>query len=260
MSTVPQDPIDLRAIRRSLAPPETGGWFMYLLPALLGLLARPRWPGAALALAGLAAFLMRVPLKQLKAGVRVRASRLLLGCGTALMAGGAALAFAAAGWRPFLPLLAALPAALYALGADLRKEGRDLPVELSALAFFCAFAAAIPMAGGAGWREGARLGLLAWLSLAPGFGAVRHQLAARRQAAAPGLPGRRWPMHGLMLGCLAGGLGLLAAGWAGPWWWALQVLLYGRAFAPLHRGPAWNLGVLEILADSASLILILRGL
>jgi hypothetical protein len=67
-------------------------------------------------------------------------------------------------------------------------------------------------------------------------------------------------MHSLMLGALVAGFGLLAAGWAGPLWWGFQVLLYGRAFAPLHRGPSWNLGVLEILADLGSLILILRGL
>jgi hypothetical protein len=40
----------------------------------------------------------------------------------------------------------------------------------------------------------------------------------------------------------------------------LQALLYGRAFAPLHRGPAWNLGVLEILADAASFTLIVLHL
>lgn len=233
---------------------------MILLPELLGLLARPSWAGAALALAGFTAFLLRVPLKQLGAGVRVRTSRLLVGAGTAVLGLTGGLVLWKCGWPPFLPLLACLPPALYALRADLRKEGRDLLVELSALAFFCSFAAAIPLAGGAGWGEGLRLGVLAYLSLAPGFGAVRYQLFARRNPGEAQQPGRRRSMHALMLGALAAGLGLLLAGWAGPWWWGLQVLLYGRAFAPLHRGPAWNLGVLEILADLASLILILRGL
>jgi hypothetical protein len=233
---------------------------MILLPELLGLLARPSWPGASLALTGFTAFLLRVPLKQVKAGVRVRVSRLLIAAGAGIMGLTGALTFLSRGWPPFAPLLLCLPAALYALRADLRKEGRDLLVELSALAFFCAFAAAVPMAGGAAWPEGLRLGLLAYLSLAPGFGAVRYQLFARRHPGEDQGPGRRWTMHALMLGALAVGLGLLLAGWAGPGWWALQVLLYGRAFMPLHRGPAWNLGVLEILADLASLILILRGL
>lgn len=259
MSAPTRDSITLRAIGRSLSPPEIGGWFMILLPVLLGILARPSWAGGALALAGFTAFLLRVPLKQLKAGVRVRVSRLLIGLGAGIMAFAGALAFLRSGWTPFLPLLVGLPPAVYALRADLRKEGRDLAVELAALAFFCAFASAIPMAGGATWKDGLRLGLLAFLSLAPGFGAVRFQLFTRRN---PGEDARapRWGMYALMLGALAAGFGLLWAGWVGPWWWGLQVLLFGRAFAPLHRGPAWNLGVLEILADLASLILVLRGL
>ena len=67
-------------------------------------------------------------------------------------------------------------------------------------------------------------------------------------------------MYVLMSGSLGAGLCFVLQGWAGPWWWVFQALLFGRALVPLHRGPAWNLGVLEILADLASLGLILSGL
>lgn len=245
----------LRNLWRSLNPPEIGGWFMIGFPLVAGLVSLPSAPGAALAVCGLTAFLMRVPLKQLRAGVRVPLSKGILLAGTLLIGASALAAWLLGHRHGFLPLALAAPAAALALHADLRKQARHLGIEMAALAFFCAFAAAIPAVGGFALKEASRLWLQAFLSLAPGFAAVRYQLHARREPDGPERRARFWTMHGTLLGCLlAGGL-LTLTGHAGPAWFGLQLLLYGRAFAPLHRGPAWNLGVLEILADAASLAL-----
>lgn len=246
----------LRDLGRSLNPPEIGGWFMIGFPLLAGLLLHPTRPGAAFAVLGATAFLLRVPLKQARAGVRPGLSRALLGLGAVILA-----ASAWAGWQlgprtAFLPLLAALPCAAVALHADLQKRARDLGVELAALAFFCAFAPAIALAGGAGAAAAAGLWAQLLLSLAPGFAAVRYQLYARREPQGPELRPRRRTQHAVLLACLAAGALLVLGHRAGPGWWLLQALLVGRAFVPLHRGPAWNLGVLEILADGASVALI----
>jgi hypothetical protein len=64
-------------------PLEIGGWFMIGFPLVAGLATLPSLPGAALAAGGLAAFLMRVPLKQVQAGVRVSLSRKILLTGKA---------------------------------------------------------------------------------------------------------------------------------------------------------------------------------
>lgn len=245
----------LRDLGRSLNPPEIGGWFMIGFPLLAGLASRPSKAGAALALCGFTSFLLRVPLKQVRAGVRIGLSWALLTIGTMIILGSGLTALALGPRAAFLPLAAALPAAGFALQADLRKQARNLWAELAALAFFCAFAAAIPLAGAAPAAESLGLWAQIFLGLAPGFAAVRYQLYARKEPHGTELQARRLTMHLVLLACLLAGGAMTAAGLAGPVWWGLQLLLYGRAFAPLHRGPAWNLGVLEILADAASVAL-----
>jgi hypothetical protein len=250
----------LRALGRSLNPPEIGGWFMIGFPLLAGLASRPSRAGAALALCGFTAFLMRVPLKQLRTGVRVAMSKALLVAGGVIILGAATAAALQGPGAAFLPLAVALPAAAFALHADLRKQARNLGAELAALAFFCAFAAAIPLAGGAPLRDSAGLWAQVFLSLAPGFAVVRYQLYARRSPQGEELKERRLTMRLALALSLLAGAALAAAGLAGPAWWALQVLLCGRGLVPLHRGPAWNLGVLEILADAASTALVVLKL
>ena len=245
----------VKNLLRSLNPPEIGGWFMIGFPLLAGLATLPSAAGAALTVCGLAAFLMRVPLKQLRAGVRVPLSKRILAAGALVITASGSMAWFLGDRQGFLPLALAAPAAALALHADLRKQARNLGIEMAALAFFCAFAAAIPVAGGAPLKDGTRLWLQAFLSLAPGFAAVRYQLYARREPDGSERRVRFWTMHATLLACLLAGGVLTLAGHAGPIWLGLQLLLYGRAFAPLHRGPAWNLGVLEILADAASLAL-----
>jgi hypothetical protein len=196
----------------------------------------------------------------LRSGIRLRLTRTILLSGSLVMAASLVLAWQLGHRQAFLPLLSALPAAAYALQADLRKQARNLGVELAALAFFTAFAAAVPAAGGMPMRECHGLWAQGFLSLAPGFAAVRYQLYARRESGGPELRARFWTMHAVLLACLLAGAALALGGQAGMVWCGLQALLYGRAFAPLHRGPAWNLGVLEILADAASFTLIVLHL
>ena len=52
-------------LRTVALPAEHGGWGFIVEPVLLGLLIAPSWSGLALAIASMAVFLMRQPLKVL---------------------------------------------------------------------------------------------------------------------------------------------------------------------------------------------------
>lgn len=154
--------------KRILLPPEHGGWGFLFEPILLGLLVAPSWAGAALALAALAAFFTRQPLKlalsDRRRGKRyprtAAAERAALACGTAAAAG-LAVALAAGGARMALPLLMALPLGLIQVVYDARRETREITPELAGSAALAATAPAMALADG--WTLAAALGL--WLLL-----------------------------------------------------------------------------------------------
>lgn len=152
-------------------PAEHGGWGLALEPLILGLCVAPNLPGLFLALATVAAFLTRHPLK-IVAGDRRRgrrfprtpvAERFVLAYATlALLGFGLALTTAP---TIFLwPLLLAAPFAIIQLGHDVQGRSRELLPELSGAMAMAAVSASIALA--AGWSLTHALTLWALLAAA----------------------------------------------------------------------------------------------
>lgn len=210
---------EARALWRSVAlPNEHGGWGMLAEPLLLGLVLAPSPAGGFLAVAALAAFLARHPLK-LALSDRRRGSRYPRTAAAERMAilyaaaalGAASAALAAGGSRPFLPLLAAAPVAAVQIVYDARLQGRHLAPELCGGVALAALAPAVLLAGG--WEAAPSLaaGALLALKAATSVLYVRARLRLDR-----GLVARRAPAWAAHAGAVAAAAALAAAGWA-PW-------------------------------------------
>jgi YwiC-like protein len=145
-----------RAAWRAVAiPSEHGGWGLTFEPVLLGLLVQPSWPGVAIGVAAMTAFLVRTPLKfalgdrrrhRLLPRTR-RADAIAIG-ELALIAALAVLAVVGAGWSWTVPMLFALPLFGVELWYDSRSRGRRLVPELCGGVGIASVAAAIAVAGG----------------------------------------------------------------------------------------------------------------
>jgi len=216
-------------------PAEHGGWAFLAEPVVLGLVLAPSAAGACLALAALAAFLVRHPLRLLlldrrKAAryprtalaERVAAGYALL----ALLPLAGALALAPVPIWP--PLAAAAPLGLVALAFDARGRSREALPEAAGAVALGASAAAIALAGGASagsaWSAWALLALRAVTSVLY----VRARIRLDRGLAA----GPRAVHVGHAVAVVAAAA-LAALGWA-PW---LATLVF---FALLARS-GWGL-------------------
>ena len=155
---VSNDAAARRVAAKSVAlPAEKGSWSLVSEPILLGLLAAPSWAGAALAVGAFAMFLCNRPLKVYladrrrgRAYERTRLARRYLLAYAAVAVAGLALGLALGGWRPFAPLLAAVPLlALFAVYDQ--RPGRHWQAELAAPVAFAAIVAAIGLADGWAW-------------------------------------------------------------------------------------------------------------
>jgi hypothetical protein len=201
-----------------VVPAEHGGWGFLAEPAILGLALAPSAAGACLALAALAGFLARQPLRlamiDRRKGVRyprtALAGRVFAGfSGLALVLLGAASALAS---PPFwLPLLAAAPVGFVALAFDALGRSREALPEAAGAVALGASAAAIALAGGApagfAWGAWALLALRAVTSVLY----VRARLRLDR-----GLPAGPRAVHVGHAAAFAAATGLASAGWA-PW-------------------------------------------
>jgi hypothetical protein len=207
-----------RELRAAALPAEHGGWSLLAEPVVLGLALAPSAAGAGLAVAALAGFLARHPLKIVlmdrRRGVRYPRTALAERA-FAAFAGAAALLVAAACWlspTPFwLPLVAAGPIGIAAVAFDALGRSRDALPEMAGAVALGASATAIALAGGAtarvAWGAWALLALRTVTSVL--YVRARLRLDRGRQA------GPR-AVHLGHAAALAAAIGLAAAGVA-PW-------------------------------------------
>ena len=199
-------------------PAEHGGWGFLVEPVVLGLVLAPSGAGVCLALAALAAFLARHPLRLwfLDRRKHVRYPRTALaervGAGYAVLALGLTAAALVLARAPFWPALAvATPIGLAALVFDSLGRSREALPEAAGAVALGASATAIALAGGApaglAWGAWALLALRAVTSVLY----VRARIRLDRGLAA----GPR-AVHAGHAVALAAATGLASAGWA-PW-------------------------------------------
>lgn len=144
-----------RASLRSVAlPAEHGGWSLTAEPVVLGLLVAWSWPGLALGVAAMLAFVARTPLKlvlvdrfrhrwlpRTRLAARVAAVEVAVLAALAVYAAVAAEAF-------WVPLLVAAPLVGVELWFDMRSRGRRLIPELAGSVGIGAIATVIALADG----------------------------------------------------------------------------------------------------------------
>jgi hypothetical protein len=205
-------------IRSVALPSEHGGWGFLIEPVLLGLLLAPTWPGAALAVAALAAFLAHQPLKVTlkdwrkgRSGQRTRyAQRFALGYGL--------VALVAFGWAALqislldlLPLAVALPFALIQTIYDAQNKSREAVAELSGALALGSIAPTLALIGG--WGVNAAFTLWALLAVRSVTSILYIRSRLRLERGDPHTPGLPWAAH-------VGGIGVvsaLAAAALAPW-------------------------------------------
>jgi hypothetical protein len=216
-------------------PAEHGGWGFLAEPAVLGLALAPSAAGVCLALAALAGFLARHPLrlwlldrrKQARYPRTALAERFLAGyAALALLLLAAALALTPARFWPALAVAA--PIGLVALAFDAVGRSREVVPEAAGAVALGASATAIALAGGApaglAWGAWALLALRALTSVLY----VRARIRLDRGLAAG--PRAVLASHAAALAAAAG---LALAGWA-PW-------LAPAVFVVLLARAAWGL-------------------
>jgi hypothetical protein len=216
-------------------PAEHGGWGFLAEPFVLGLVLAPSAAGACLALAALAAFLARHPLRlwltDRRRGVRYPRTALAVrfSAGYSALALLLLLAASAVAPAPFWPALAAAaPIGLVALAHDALGRNRDALGEVAGAVALCASAPAIALAGGApaalAWAAWALLALRAITSVLYVRARIRldRSLSAGPRAVLAG--------HAVALGVAAA---LARSSWA-PW-------LAPGAFLVLLARAAWGL-------------------
>lgn len=172
-----------RAAVQLALPKEHGSWSLALEPVAFGLLVAPSAAGAALALAAVAGFFLRRPLKRLVAGGPAARQPPALVCATILaLLGGSGLLLAvrlgaAGGGWPLLP--AALAGAVFAW-CDGRNAARAGAAEVAGAVTF----GLLPAAFGAlaGWSVAASLALAAMMLVrsVPTVLTVRASLRIRK--------------------------------------------------------------------------------
>lgn len=147
------------SVRSVAVPTEHGGWSLTAEPALLGLLVAWSWPGLALGVAAMVAFVARTPLKLVlvdrwrhrrlyRTGLaaRIAAAELLI---FVALVGYAATAAESGFW---VPLAVAAPLIGLELWYDMRSRSRRLIPELAGSVGIGSIAAAIALADGASNR------------------------------------------------------------------------------------------------------------
>lgn len=179
------------ALRPLAFPSEHGGWGFLLEPIVLALIVAPSVAGGAVAIAAVAGFLARHPLRLALSDLlrRKRYARTAV-CARLAIAYSAvtiiALVVAAhiAGLRALLPFALASPLAAFQFVHDIDKRGRALVPEMAGVAAMGAIAASIAMAAEQSIALASALWCLALLRSIPAIVFVRAALGKDRRAGA----------------------------------------------------------------------------
>ncbi len=242
-------------------PREQGSWSLALEPLAFGLIAAPSLAGVGLALAVVAAFFARRPLRVVGGkprNERAAVARLaLVACGgVAVLALGVAVLLRGVTWFPWL-VPPALGGAVF-LVFDVRNAGRETVAEVAGAAAFAAVPAALATL--AGWSPPAA-GALALVMLGRAVPTVLCVRAVLRPTKT-GKPCRAPALvaTGVALG---GGIALVAAGLAPRMVTLALAVLTGRTVAllvyPRPRLRARTLGLIEALLGLAFVIVVAVG-
>lgn len=202
---------DLRAVA---VPTEHGGWNLTLEPVVLGLAVAWSWPGLALGVAALVAFVARTPVKAVlvdrhrrrwrrRSVVAARVAAVELAV-LAVLVAFVAVSAPAATW---LPLALAAPLVAVELWFDARSRSRRLVPELAGAVGMGSVATAIALAGGLEVRLAVGLWCVMAARSVAAIPFVRTQLERARGAAAP-----RWPSDVAQVVAVAGVIGAWAQG------------------------------------------------
>lgn len=186
-------------------PSEHGGWSLTAEPALLGLLVAWSWPGLALGVAAMVAFVARTPLKLVlvdrwrqrwleRTRLAVRIAAVELALFTALVT----YAAVAGESRFWVPLAVAAPLVALELWYDMRSRGRLLIPELAGSIGIGSIAASIALADGAPLRLAWGLWLVIAARSLAAIPYVRTQILRTRHR-----PATLWPSDGAQLGATA---------------------------------------------------------
>ncbi len=172
-------------------PREHGSWSLAFEPLVLGLLVAPSAAGALLALAVVAAFFARRPLRiawnDASSGRRAAARGALLACSAVAAASLiGAVALAGLAWTRWLVPSAAAGAVFLAF--DLRRSGREEVAEIAGSAAFAFLPAAF--AAAAGWSALAALvlGFVMFGRVVPTVLCVRARLRGAKTGIARPVP------------------------------------------------------------------------
>jgi hypothetical protein len=152
----------MRPAIRLILPKEHGSWSLALEPIALGLLVAPSVAGSALAIAAIAGFFLRRPLKILFREANGERREIALAGIFALAAiafSGLWLAAKIGGLEKLWPLIPAALAGLAFVGFDSRNEGREGGAEISGAFAFGILPAAFATL--AGWNFFAAISLAA---------------------------------------------------------------------------------------------------
>lgn len=228
-------------------PKEHGSWSLALEPLALGLLVTPSWAGGALAVAALAGFFARRPLKTaLTAPVSSRrtTARLNLLLWSALAAAGLGLAAFLGAPAALWPLLPAAALGALFVTFDLQNDSRAAAAELAGCACFAFLPAALATLAGAPPATALALAGLAAARSLPTVMTVRTALRLAKGEKLNRLPS----LFAASLAATA--LGALTANGLAPWTAAaLGLLLLARTLWLLGPArplwPARRLGMTE---------------
>lgn len=171
------------SVRSVVVPTEHGGWGFTLEPVLLGILVAPGWPALGLAVAAIATFLTRRPLRMAFADWRHhrRLERTGIAVGSIAALGliavaGLFLATVTAAAPFWWPLLIAAPLVLIQLRYDLDNRGRELLPELLGPIALGATAPMMMLAGGLDWRWAVGAWVVLAARIVPSILLVRIQI------------------------------------------------------------------------------------